>query len=435
MENAITEETTTHKETIDLPLKENGTNYRAEDLFDDQKDVVAVVMDKIKEWLEADDLTNFKPLRMIINGAGGSGKSVVINTIVTMLREMFGVNDVVKVAAPTGTAAFNVGGETLHRLVGQRPNDPDYMPNSMARSKRINLVQRFKTLLALIIDERSLVSSKLLGTTERMVAETIFEGGELRDTSWGGLPVLLLVGDDFQLPSTEDGALQALFKKNGCRMVHIGRRSFLECSQHVMDLKGSKRIKKKQKKDKALMARLRKTEDVIEEDVRKLVSLRLDNIEKIHGKDYVTDIENRAVYMFFKNNKRIAHNLERVIRESSAQNPVAICKTISTGANGKGDRRHFHGKIQNSTQLCIGARVAIDKKNFHPIWGLHNGACGIVEEIIFKEGHNPNHGDLPVYVVVNFPLYCGPSWDRNSPKVNQKLQRNHSPFIVPHQKW
>jgi hypothetical protein len=68
--------------------------------------------------------------------------------------------------------------------------------------------------------------------------------------------------------------------------------------------------------------------------------------------------------------------------------------------------------------LCVGARVAIDNHNFNPIWGLHNGACGIVEEIIFQQGKSPNSGDLPLYVVVNFPLYDGPVWDVKSPKVS-----------------
>ena len=421
LQKTIKDHELTSNTELDLPLKENGKKYSPDDLFDDQKAVVGVVMDKIREWLESDDLTNFQPLRLIINGAGGSGKSVVINTIVTLMREMFCANDVVKVAAPTGTAAFNVTGETLHRLMAQRPGDPQYKPNSMSRNKRMLLVQRFKTLLALIIDERSLVASKLLGTSERMIAETIFEGGQLRNSSWGGLPVLLLVGDDFQLPSQEDGPLQALFKKSGGKIVEIGRRCLLECAEHVMDLKGSKRIKKKQKKDKALMARLRTTEDVSEEDVKKLLSLRLDNIAKLHGEEYVRQIEERAVYMFFRNDKRITHNIERIIKNSSKDNPVAICKTTSSGPNGKGDRRHFKSKIPSSTQLCIGARVAIEKFNFQPTWGLHNGAMGMVEEIMFDNGQNPNHGDLPKYVVVNFPLYRGPSWDKNSPKVRTAL--------------
>ena len=55
------------------------------------------------------------------------------------------------------------------------------------------------------------------------------------------------------------------------------------------------------------------------------------------------------------------------------------------------------------------------------MWGLHNGACGIVREIVFQDGHSPNAGHQPSYVVVHFPLYVGPPWDEAFPKVLFKL--------------
>ena len=65
----------------------------------------------------------------------------------------------------------------------------------------------------------------------------------------------------------------------------------------------------------------------------------------------------------------------------------------------------------------MGAKAAINLRNFCPLWGLHNGACGTVVEIVFAKGTNPNHGDLPQYVVVEFPNYTGPAWDKKNDKV------------------
>jgi hypothetical protein len=48
------------------------------------------------------------PLRLTVRGASGTGKSYIINTLVSYLRRMFGDNDVVHVLAPTGIAAFNI---------------------------------------------------------------------------------------------------------------------------------------------------------------------------------------------------------------------------------------------------------------------------------------------------------------------------------------
>ena len=71
---------------LHIPKRDDGKPFNTTNLYPDQKQVVGKVMDKLLEWLTCDDLGNFKPLRMTINGAGGSGKSVVINTIVSLMR-------------------------------------------------------------------------------------------------------------------------------------------------------------------------------------------------------------------------------------------------------------------------------------------------------------------------------------------------------------
>ena len=52
---------------------------------------------------------------MTIMGCGGTGKSVLINTLVACIRKIFNDNDTVFVTAPTGAAAYNVRGSTIHR--------------------------------------------------------------------------------------------------------------------------------------------------------------------------------------------------------------------------------------------------------------------------------------------------------------------------------
>ncbi len=46
---------------------------------------------------------------MTVIGCAGTGKSVLINTLVACIRKMFKKNDSVLVAAPTGAAAYNIG--------------------------------------------------------------------------------------------------------------------------------------------------------------------------------------------------------------------------------------------------------------------------------------------------------------------------------------
>jgi len=223
----------------------DGSEYQIDDLYDDQKFVVSTVMSKLYKWLNCDDLSQFKPLRLTINGAGGCGKSVIINTIVTVIRKMFNCNDVVKVCAPTGTAAHNVGGTTLHHLSKMGVDNHDYVPKAMTATRQKMLVRDFKSLLAVIIDKRSLLASKDLGTTETVIGETIHSGGILNHLSFGGLPILILVGDDYQLPSTGSGATDSLTCAiNSKTMVGRGRKIFLDCAKHVIELNLQRELQK-----------------------------------------------------------------------------------------------------------------------------------------------------------------------------------------------
>jgi hypothetical protein len=404
--------------TLRLPVRDNGKLYTINGLYTDQKFVVATVMKTLRQWVTCRDLSKFKPLRMTINGSGGCGKSVIINTIVTVMRKMFKNNDVVKVAAPTGTAAFNVGGETLHRMIRMGVDKREYITNSMNAATRDLLVHDFRSLLALIIDERSLVCSKDLGTVERMMSETIYHGGPLNHLSFGGLPIVILVGDDYQLPSTSSGAIECLVKINNRKMETRGRRVFQECSKFVLELTASKRIHSDRQKDKDLIAKVRTREELSEDEVKKLMSLRKDEIIQKHGMATWQEIEKKAVYLFFRNEPRIRHNLNKLKQCHCHDRPAAFCRVTSKGPYGKAVSSHFTSPAPETSIFCVDSKVAIDGKNFCPEWGLHNSACGTVMEIVFKENEDPNKGDLPSYTVVDFPGYCGPAWDRNNPTVS-----------------
>lgn len=96
-------------------------HYNIRDATKSQEAVLNKVFGKIKEWMEWEESEKkgqFIPLRLTVRGAAGTGKSFIISTIVSYLRRMFDDDDVVHVLAPTGIAAFNVLGETLHRFAG-----------------------------------------------------------------------------------------------------------------------------------------------------------------------------------------------------------------------------------------------------------------------------------------------------------------------------
>ncbi len=91
--------------------------------MEQQQAVVLASIDTIVKFLNND--TKYKPLRAIIRGCGGTGKSFIINTIISIVRKMTQQNDTNQVGAPTGSAAFNVQGSTLHRLLGINLSHPE----------------------------------------------------------------------------------------------------------------------------------------------------------------------------------------------------------------------------------------------------------------------------------------------------------------------
>ncbi|WP_067799161.1 AAA family ATPase [Nocardia beijingensis] len=131
---------------------------------------------------------------VFLTGKAGTGKS-------TLVREFLLTTErTAVVAAPTGIAALNVGGYTIHNLFSFRPETRleevrggDYFPRRFASTLR--------GLGTLIIDEASMVRADLF---DKLVA-ALERFGPRRGAPFGGVQ-LVLVGDLYQLPPVvEDG--------------------------------------------------------------------------------------------------------------------------------------------------------------------------------------------------------------------------------------
>ena len=104
-------------------------------------------------------------------GSGGTGKSFIINTIISMVRSLTDSNGTVQVAVPSGGAAFNVQSSTIHNLLGVTVTNPE---KGLTENTKSRLLEQLKQLLVLIIDERSMLSSKVVAAAERNTRESIY---------------------------------------------------------------------------------------------------------------------------------------------------------------------------------------------------------------------------------------------------------------------
>ena len=189
------------KEELILPQRLNQQHkleeYSIDACSEDQKKVLSYILQYFKKWLEVANSPksqeNYKPLRMTLCGVAGSGKSTLINTLVTAIRKITGKTNSVYMYGPTGSAVFNAGGETCHQLfnIQARLYESELKPPATK-----TLLLKLEDTIALIVDERSMISALLLGTMEDYCRQAAF-GGSKRHLSWGGIPIVILVGDDY----------------------------------------------------------------------------------------------------------------------------------------------------------------------------------------------------------------------------------------------
>jgi ATP-dependent DNA helicase PIF1 len=149
------------------------------------------------EFRRALDLLERGENNLFITGRAGTGKS----TLLQQFRAATTKN--VVVLAPTGVAAVNVGGETIHSFFGFKPDITPDRVKKLSNSKQ-NLYKKIDTL---IIDEISMVRADLLDAVARFLE---LNGGAAR-RPFGGAQMVLF-GDLYQLSPVVQNNEAALFR-------------------------------------------------------------------------------------------------------------------------------------------------------------------------------------------------------------------------------
>jgi ATP-dependent DNA helicase PIF1 len=147
------------------------------------------------------DLVVKKKRSVFFTGSAGTGKSVLMRSIIDDLRKMYTREpDRVAVTASTGLAACNIGGVTLHSFGGiglGKEAAPELVKKISRNAKAKNRWIRTKVL---IIDEISMVDGDLFDKLEA-IAKLIRKNGR----PFGGIQ-LVITGDFFQLPPVPDSS-------------------------------------------------------------------------------------------------------------------------------------------------------------------------------------------------------------------------------------
>lgn len=154
-------------------------------------------LDLNPQFLSALNVMKETNKNVFITGRAGTGKS----TLLQYFRNTTKKN--IAVLAPTGVAAVNVKGQTIHSFFGFKPDTtPDMIKALRPIEKTI-----YKKLDSIVIDEVSMVRADLMDCIDKFLR--IY--GKSKDLPFGGIQ-MIFIGDLYQLPPVVTSRDKAIFE-------------------------------------------------------------------------------------------------------------------------------------------------------------------------------------------------------------------------------
>ena len=343
-------------------------------------------------------------------------KSFLIHALKSLLGTLL------LVAAPTGVAALNIGGVTLHSffpLPRSRADAADVTKLSPMALKNLRL--RLASIRWLIIDELGMVGQKLLGMIDALLRLVL----DRPDVPFGGLYVLIF-GDHGQLPPVQDFRMfdtrgliasdgRVLPKANRWRL--RGLRAYQSITDvgsypgaHVFFLTCIQRVTSgKSAEESALL------------EAFKEIQLRLRDGELTHDdcswlRKHCSFDANQAYLaratpynLVATRAQRDTVNAEHLLEKLNEGQPGFVNDAINNNAKAQ-NALESELQLPNRLHLCRGARIMV-RKNLSVALGVVNGLLGDDYDLLVD-----SHGVLAAVSMVvkrappGIPGYRGPSF-------------------------
>ncbi|CAJ1362360.1 unnamed protein product, partial [Effrenium voratum] len=323
------------------------------------------------------DSTSSHRLRLIIHGAGGCGKSVVLRASAHKLRES---GRGVVIAAPTGVAAFNINGVTLHTCCSLPVRNNSYGRAVDAPPPRGAQLANLKTVWskahALFIDELSFMSEDM---TQRIDANLRL-AREMPHIPFGGIHVVLF-GDLYQLPPP--GGLP-IFASPLWNLFEL-------CEWTEADVAAIRaRVVRERNQVRPAPAAV------------KLYATR------------AAVAESNATYL----QQRVAETSELVHELPAADRYIRT--NLPSYPDNSWPQAEDTGGMELMLRLATGVRVML-KQNLDVRDGLVNGACGVVKQLEIA-------GETVLTAWVDFEKGAGKQWKEVNGRAEVRIQRTTARF-------
>ncbi|GAB4406140.1 MAG: hypothetical protein OHK0032_00960 [Thermodesulfovibrionales bacterium] len=160
------------------------------------KNLTGSSLDLNAQFLHALRIMEETDENVFITGRAGTGKSTLLQHFRNTTKKK------IAVLAPTGVAAVNVKGQTIHSFFDFKPDiTPDMVKGLRPREKTI-----YKKLDAIVIDEVSMVRADLMDCIDGFLRIH----GKNKTRPFGGLQ-MIFIGDLYQLPPVVTSRDKAIF--------------------------------------------------------------------------------------------------------------------------------------------------------------------------------------------------------------------------------
>ena len=339
-----------------LPRKE------ARGLMRIMNDEQSQVFYTIRQWcIDKVNGGNPKPFHIFLTGGAGTGKSHVIKCIynesIRLLQRMNHNPDDVSVllTAPTGVAAFNINGSTLHSALSITTDiSLPYKP--LGEEKLSTLRNKLATLHILIIDEISMVDQKMMCYIHGRLRQL----KQTRTQCAFGNVSILAVGDFYQLPPVKGKSLHHKTVESSLWHDNFKVFELKEIMRQKDDMMFTQLLNKLRVK--------KKKEKLSDEDTAILKACET-------GEDM-----NDALHIYPTNKQVNKYNLQTM----HGKCPESMCiEAKDYEKDGSGQLKLREKPLQSERTLCrslwigVGARVMLTR-NINVSDGLVNGAFATV---------------------------------------------------------